>query len=80
MLTRFPDKPLASSVAVLPSLRDGQWLAEFKYDGWRVWIEVGVVLKRVDGRYIGSARGCCQNPAWLKVKWRDGAGGNKRIA
>ena len=203
MLTRFPDKPLASSVAVLPSLRDGQWLAEFKYDGWRVWIEVGaaddgsdwryttrrdkpcpvsrplrqdvarqlaagpanvlpppgtifdaewmarraghargeervwlfdllrvgpagwrlgsgalerfdalratapaglivphtlagygaffesskldpctegVVLKRVDSRYIGSARGCCQNPAWLKVKWRDGAGGNKRIA
>ena len=40
----------------------------------------GVVLKRVDSRYIGSARACRDNPAWLKVKWRDGAGGNKRIA
>ena len=203
MLTRYPDKPLASSAAVLPSLRDGEWLAQFKYDGWRVWVEVGddagggsdwryttrhgrpcpvspglrrevarlfavapagppaagtifdgewmarraghargeervwlfdllrvgplawrlgsgamerfdalratapaglivphavggyeaffasskldpcaegVVLKGVDSRYVGSARACRVNPAWLKVKWRDGAGGNKPIA
>ena len=32
---RFPDKPTPSRPAVLAALRDGEWLCQFKWDGWR---------------------------------------------
>jgi ATP-dependent DNA ligase len=194
MLPFYPDKPIQSSDEVLPHLAFGDWLAQFKYDGWRTFIETGVgystftsragrpipvssmvagemherlghlppgtlldaewmerragnverfwifdvlrigqvdwrpwvtqdrfeklfsawdesrqmvpedlivphcksnysnfyalskedpategiVLKRIGARYIGSTRECALNPNWLKVKWRDGSGGQTR--
>ncbi|MGE5610378.1 MAG: RNA ligase family protein [Bacillota bacterium] len=36
---RFPDKPTTSSEGVLTTLRDGDWLAQAKYDGWRALVE-----------------------------------------
>lgn len=206
-LSRFPDKPLTSAVAVLDVLKRGDWLAQYKFDGWRAVVETGeaddgsdwrftsrhnkplpvsadlrrdlgrwsraawghcpphtlfdgewmarragnalgeerlwlfdvlrfgrddwqlgrtaeqrfdalllhapaplivpytfwrdddepsyramfdaskadprtegIVLKRRSSTYIGSTRGCADNPGWMKVKWRDGSDGLKRIA
>lgn len=39
----------------------------------------GVVLKRVDSKYIGSVRGCVDNPAWFKVRYRGGADGQAAV-
>ena len=41
----YPDKPVASNVAVLEMLIDDDWLAEIKYDGWRA-------LARWDGHDV----------------------------
>ena len=35
----------------------------------------GIVLKRSDSRLLGNIKACKKNPAWFKVKWRDGASG-----
>lgn len=43
MMWRFPDKPTTSSPGVLPMLKDGDWLCQIKFDGWRC-------LARWDGR------------------------------
>ena len=32
---RYPDKPIRATPAVLDTFADGDWLAQFKYDGWR---------------------------------------------
>lgn len=40
----------------------------------------GIVLKHVDSPHTASTRKCVVNPFWLKVKWRDGADGQKLIA
>jgi ATP-dependent DNA ligase len=39
-MTLFPDKPVLSSAGVLGDLKEGDWLATPKMDGWRVMIEV----------------------------------------
>lgn len=36
---RYPDRPVQSSVGILSTLRDRDWLAQAKYDGWRSWVE-----------------------------------------
>jgi ATP-dependent DNA ligase len=40
----------------------------------------GIVLKRTDSKYIGSVRQSVDNPGWMKVKWREGADGQVRVA
>ncbi len=40
----------------------------------------GIVLKRADSVHIASVRGCANNPNWMKVKWRDGSDGQRRVA
>lgn len=40
----------------------------------------GIVLKRTGSPYIGSVRSSVDNPAWVKVKWREGADGQVRVA
>lgn len=40
----------------------------------------GVVLKRCDSRYIGSTRGSVDNPGWVKVRYRAGAAGDRKVA
>jgi ATP-dependent DNA ligase len=35
---RFPDKPTPASEARLLRLRDGEWLCQVKFDGWRAHI------------------------------------------
>lgn len=40
----------------------------------------GIVLKRTDSKFIGSTRTSVDNPHWIKVKWRDGADGQVRVA
>jgi len=32
---RYPDKPRWATAGVLPVLKEGEWLAQFKADGWR---------------------------------------------
>ena len=32
---RYPDKPTPSSAPVLATLRPNDWIAQYKYDGWR---------------------------------------------
>lgn len=36
---RFPDKPCTSSVGILSTLKDRDWLAQAKYDGWRALVQ-----------------------------------------
>jgi ATP-dependent DNA ligase len=53
----------------------GDYLGTF--DRWQQeipWAE-GIVLKRLDSHYIGSARECALNPGWSRVKWRAGEDG-----
>lgn len=40
----------------------------------------GIVLKQKTSRFIGSVRKSVDNPLWLKVKWREGADGQLRVA
>ena len=40
----------------------------------------GIVLKHKTSRFIGSVRKSVDNPMWLKVKWREGADGQLRVA
>lgn len=40
----------------------------------------GIVLKRTDSKYIGSTRSSVDNPQWMKIKWREGADGQVRVA
>ena len=40
----------------------------------------GIVLKRLDAKYIGSVRECALNPGWLRCKWRAGEDGRTEIA
>ena len=40
MIARYPDTPVQSSELVLPTLPEGQWIAQMKYDGWRCLVEV----------------------------------------
>jgi ATP-dependent DNA ligase len=35
----FPDKPTTSSERILPTLSNGDWLAELKFDGWRTLVD-----------------------------------------
>lgn len=189
---RYPDKPIRATPAVLPSLAEGDWLVQFKYDGWRdlvrwdgtrathtsrhnqplpvgpeiiaetaamlrglppmlldaewtgrraglrerlylfdmlehdgAWLGAvgaedryrrlrktipervhlvtiadgwfegyaemfeesktderyeGIVLKRCDGRFVGSVRESIENPAMLKIKWRAGESGTTKVA
>lgn len=37
---RFPDKPTKATTSVLPHLEDGDWLCQFKPDGWRTLVTV----------------------------------------
>lgn len=34
----YPDKPVQAGPLILPALQAGDWLAQFKYDGWRTLI------------------------------------------
>ncbi len=38
-LFRYPDKPTASGPGILPTLADGEWLAQMKHDGFRCLVE-----------------------------------------
>jgi len=41
-LSRFPDKPVASDVAILNDLEPGRWLCQAKPDGFRTVVGVGL--------------------------------------
>jgi len=38
MIFRFPDKPIEATLAFLQRIREPEWLAQAKYDGWRLQI------------------------------------------
>jgi ATP-dependent DNA ligase len=39
----------------------------------------GIVLKRLDSKYIGSYAKCADNPGWIKSRWRAGESGETVI-
>lgn len=39
---RYPDKPYRTTSDVVNCLREDEWLAQSKYDGWRISLYVGV--------------------------------------
>ena len=53
--------------------------AYFKWSKRLPWTE-GVVLKKMDSTLVGSIKDRTVNPAWIKVKWRDGCDGHTVIA
>lgn len=36
---RYPDKPASAPASIIQDLKPGEWLAQFKHDGWRCLIE-----------------------------------------
>ena len=59
-MTFYPDKPTRSTPKVLPALVDGEWLAQFKADGWRAlvtWDGAKVAVTTRNGRVIKTGDG-----------------------
>lgn len=49
---RFPDMPRLSTTAILPMLRDGEWLAQFKPNGFRCHVRWnGSLIESVTSRH-----------------------------
>jgi len=57
MKFRFPDKPTTCTPAFVQTLRTGNYLAQAKYDGWRLLITDNQCLSRV-GREMREACSC----------------------
>jgi ATP-dependent DNA ligase len=51
MLTRYPDSPVMSGPDILPTLADGDYLVQYKVDGWRC-----VAERQPDGRWTFTSR------------------------